>query len=86
MLSFIHTSEDTRGSIANKGDWEAAQEQGHIDILWLLWINSSRAKQANTERNGGQRNKHSNWGDLTGLAKQREGGILQTQTLQMTHL
>lgn len=48
-------------SIDKEGYWEATQEHGHIDRLQLFWIDSSRAKQANTEIKGGQGNKNCNW-------------------------
>lgn len=47
--------------IDNKGYWEAAQERGRIDGVQLLWIDRFRAKQASTERDGGQSNKRANW-------------------------
>lgn len=37
------------------------QEGGRIEGVQLLWIDSFRAKQAGTARDGGQSDKHTNW-------------------------
>lgn len=51
------------------------------DSDWCKSIVQQQNK-SNTDRNGGQSNKHSNWRDLTGSAEQWKGSIIPTQTLQ----